>query len=85
MMEYGKVVHTPGCVNPSHLLLGTNQDNVNDKVAKGRQYKGTAKLTAADVVDIQNMYVNSDVPASTLAKHYGVSGAQIGNILKGRS
>lgn len=26
------------CVRPSHLFLGTNQDNINDKVAKGRQY-----------------------------------------------
>lgn len=27
------------CVNPDHLFLGTNQDNVNDKVAKNRQYR----------------------------------------------
>lgn len=24
------------CVNPDHLFLGTNQDNVNDKMSKGR-------------------------------------------------
>ena len=27
------------CVNPDHLFLGTNQDNVNDKVIKNRQYR----------------------------------------------
>jgi len=27
------------CVNPNHLFIGTNQDNVDDKVQKGRQYK----------------------------------------------
>jgi hypothetical protein len=30
----------PSCCNPSHLFLGTAQDNADDKVAKGRQAKG---------------------------------------------
>ncbi len=30
----------PRCVNPHHLFLGTNNDNVQDKVLKGRQAKG---------------------------------------------
>ena len=27
---------TPACLNPEHLFLGSNQDNVTDKIAKGR-------------------------------------------------
>lgn len=30
----------PRCINVDHLFLGTTNDNVQDKVAKGRQYRG---------------------------------------------
>lgn len=40
---------TKSCVNPAHLVAGTQADNIADKVAKNRQAKGQrhgmAKLT----------------------------------------
>lgn len=46
------------CVNPSHLFLGTQQDNVNDMMIKGRQTVWNRKLTNENVIDIKILIEN---------------------------
>lgn len=47
----------PSCVNPDHLFIGTNKDNVDDMVSKMRQTYGgknpMAKLTEDDVITMR--------------------------------
>lgn len=75
----------PSCVNPDHLFLGTNADNVRDRDNKGRGAKlkgelnGNSKLTVDDVIAIRSIYPKLSMPK--LSKKYGVSIKLIWNIV----
>jgi hypothetical protein len=77
---------TPGCVNPGHLFLGTNDDNVRDKCAKGRVPKGVdngrAVLSEADVQAIRKAVADGQSHAA-LARRFAVSPGLIWHIAKG--
>ena len=87
----GKVVrHTcdnPRCINPEHLLLGTQLDNVQDRQVRGRTTRGMqiiqAKLTEADVLFIRDNYVRCSKEYGTvgLAHKFSVNKATISRIL----
>lgn len=73
------------CVNPEHLFVGTNTDNIKDKMAKQRHRFGEnhnkAKLTEEEVLEIRNSYVPPPSNKILLAKKYGVCQASIHAIL----
>lgn len=77
----------PRCVNPDHLFLGTNQDNVTDKVVKGRHPVGeastSAKLSEAQVIEARSLYVPRSREFSTrkLAERFGISHKQMWSIV----
>jgi hypothetical protein len=79
----------PLCVNPDHLFLGTNQDNVNDKVAKGRSPSGkneanpNARLTFNQVKEMREKYIPHRYSLNRLAKEYGVSAGHVSRIVNG--
>lgn len=70
------------CVNPSHLFLGTHEDNMADRSAKGRQHR---KLTPAQVVEIRARYIRGGATHRSLAEVFGVSHRAIGDAVRGRS
>lgn len=77
----------PSCVNPNHLFLGTNQDNMTDMVKKGRQSRlkgekhGRAKLAEEDVIEIRRrVSVGKHGIQTKLGKEFNVSQTLISKI-----
>lgn len=96
-----KVLHkcdNPGCVNPAHLFLGTQRDNLIDSINKGRyncegrashgESNGSAKLTADDVSRLRAAYDATNRKYGFFAKagrEFGISSVQVRNIVLGKS
>lgn len=75
------------CVNPSHLFLGTQADNMGDKTEKMRQAygerHGRAKLTVEQVREIRALLPSSS--KRSLARAYGVAPITIQRIETGKN
>ena len=76
----------PRCVNPSHLFLGTRQDNVDDRERKGRnivpsgESHGYSKLTELQVLLIRQMRVDG-IKRRDITKTTGISKSLIKSVL----
>lgn len=70
------------CVNPSHLFLGTQSDNLRDMVNKGRgncrrgERHAHAKLTDNAAAEILRL----NLPHAEIAAHYGISKRTVSSI-----
>lgn len=86
----GKVVchrcDNPSCVNPAHLFVGTQADNLADMVSKGRSQRGErhhrARLTASDVRAIRRRARQGE-PRADLAVEFGTSLSNLNGIVRG--
>lgn len=89
----------PSCVNPSHLFLGTNADNVRDRNKKGRhnitvgyfinplrgeQHKN-AKLTPVKVKQIRHIHTLGQASLKSLAAQFGVAKNNISLIVHNKA
>ena len=80
------------CVNPDHLFLGSNLDNINDMTVKGRnklpvdglpgEKNKNAKLDAHAVLKIRGMYSAGLGSYQTIGSLFGVDGSTIGRIVR---
>lgn len=80
------------CCNPSHLFLGTQKDNIQDMISKGRkairsredsvgEASTQAKLTWPQVREMRKRYETEKVRQVDLATQYGLSQPQVSAIL----
>lgn len=73
------------CINPEHLFLGTNSDNVADRDSKGRQPKGE-RIKQAKLRSDQVLGIRKDCrPHDQVAQAYGVDVSQISRIKSGKA
>lgn len=72
----------PPCVNPAHLWLGTDADNMADRDRKGRH--GSIKLTADQVRAIRVRRAAGEL-TRPLAKAFGVSQSYVSMLSRGRA
>lgn len=76
------------CVNPNHLFIGNDLDNMRDRDSKGRNNQargedsGTAKLTAGDVFEIKERMALGE-NKKTIALDYDVTVGHIERLYKG--
>lgn len=82
----------PECTNPNHLFLGTNKDNSDDKIAKGRLYvgdhsgerNGRALITEDDAryIRIASM---AGMANMELGRLFGIHHSMVSMIKRGKS
>lgn len=94
--KYGKIpdgmfachrCDNPACINPDHIFIGTNQDNIDDMCNKNRQNKTKgsnhykSKLTDEQVREIR--FKSSGLSQNYLSRKYGVVQSVIWAIING--
>lgn len=77
------------CVNPDHLEIGTQAENMADMVAKGRSCRGTAhrdaKLCPKRVRKARKMYESGKHTITAIAEYFGVTRSPMARAIRGES
>ena len=80
----------PPCVRPDHLFIGTQKDNINDMIKKGRfnvsrgeEKPITSKLTETQVLAIRLCYAEDNMTMQDIADRYNMSLRGIFGVLRG--
>lgn len=76
----------PACVNPEHLFVGTQKDNIQDGIAKGRivvgEHHPSTKLSEMEVRQI--LAIGRTESLDRIGEHFGINRRTVGEILNGQ-
>lgn len=78
----------PSCVNPGHLLVGTHDDNMRDKVSRGRAAgagRGARHWNAALSADDVEAIRNDPRTQSEIGAAYGIRQQAVSKIKRGQT
>ncbi len=77
------------CCNPKHLFVGTNADNVADRVSKGRsgsarlcgENNGASKLTNEQIKQVRSLCLQDKISQTQVAKMFNIRQPQVSRIV----
>lgn len=72
---------TPACINPEHIFIGTQGDNMKDAKRKGRTRANRGR--SDDEIRMAKAMVRGGMPRSKVAKHFGIDTGSMTRIMQG--
>lgn len=73
------------CINPNHLILGTQEENLKDMHTRGRTGDRKRKVTPKIAREIRALLAEGELTQKQIAEKFEISPSHVSNIKMGRT